>query len=140
MGIKKAMSNFLRQSTGVSAVLDDRIFFLNAPTKSKLPYVVFETISSPGTHHMGGQSEIANPTFQFSCFGKTGPEAEAAKEAIRNAIVGFRGLWDDVIISSVLLQDESDEFDPPDDGSEDGTFSELMDITIWYKRPKPTFF
>jgi len=137
--LKTALYNFLTQATGVSGVVGNRIFPGTAPTSAKLPYIVYQVISSPGTHHMGGQAKIANPTFQFGCYGRTSVDAENAKESVRNAIVGFRGKWDDVIISAVHLEQESDDFEIPDQGGEEGTFQERMTITIWYQREIPTF-
>lgn len=138
--IRTALLNFLKDSSSISAIVEDKIFPGFVTTKRKLPYIVFQQISGPGEHHMGGASEIAKPTFQIDCYGRSSPEAFDVSEAVRNSIVGLRGFLDNVQVSAVFFDAESESIDPPDDASENPTFRMRLDLKIWYKRPVPTFF
>ena len=138
--IKKGLVTYLKADAGVSAEVGTRIFPSHAPTSATFPYITIERIASPSIHHMGAASGIVKDLFQFDVWSGKSKEVFATTEALRKALDGFqRSTMGAVKVSSVFVENQRDNFNRPDNGSEDGTYLTSFDFNIWYIRTVPTF-
>ncbi len=138
--IKKVLFDYLRLDSGVSAQVAERIFPQIAPTSTNFPYITIQRISDPGINHMLAASALANPTFQFDVWGETSLQTEDASEALREALDGLqRTQLQDVYISGVRVENQSDSTERPTDGRQTTIYRTRMDVIIWHDKTVPTF-
>lgn len=139
ISIRAGLFDYLSTRSSVISIVGNRVFPNVAPTKAKLPYIVYEQISGVAPRHNGGGSALFMATFQFDAYAKTSPDGELALESLRNNLLGFQGFMGNVGVQSVGMETEADFPESPDDGSQKITFHERVDYTIWYVRPIPNF-
>ncbi len=130
----------LESNTNITFLVGDRIYPGVAPTSAKLPYITYEQISNPTTRHMTAASKPSRATYQINCWAETRNKAFRVADSVREAIDGFlRGKWGVVDVTSVTIKNVRDDFNKPDDGSQDGTHRRMVDVDIWHERSVPTF-
>lgn len=63
---------------------------------------------------------------------------KAVAEAVRGEMQGFKGTWGSTTVSSVVLENEIDLHDEPDDGSDDGWHQVAIDYFVRYVESVPS--
>lgn len=104
-----------------------------------LPAIVYERT---GTEHLQGlEAAIGYATahLEFDCMSATYAGARQLAECLRGELQGFRGTMGNQKICSVQLQDESDDFDPPADGSTQGVYHVIHSYDFQFTESIPTF-
>lgn len=100
-------------------VVDDRIYPLTLPQGVSLPAITHQLVSdTPLPTHSWAQDhpsydgrKYKEARVQFNAYGTTFDEAEAVANELEAAITGYRGLWGDVQIESVLPALSLDDYD-----------------------------
>jgi hypothetical protein len=142
MGIKSAIRIYLTGQAGITALVGSspvRIYPIKLPQKNpKLPALTYRRLSGQHGHNIGGSSGTAIPTFRFDCWGATYEDADKLAEAMRQVMQGFGGEMDDTDVRTVVLADDFDDYEPPEDGSDDGFFHVTLDYAIRYTETIPT--
>lgn len=98
----------------------DRVYPLSQPQNVTLPAIVYRVISDlPEVTHSDAKD---HPTYtgiryskarvQFDCLGETYDDAEALADELLQFAVGFKGLWGDVEVDSVIPELRLDDWDP----------------------------
>lgn len=113
----------------------ERIYPLTLPKGAALPALVYQLIPSDGPLHShsdahtgeGASSMFNRVRVQFSCWAGDYDAAEALGDELMAALDGFRGLWGDVPIGSVLFEGPQDDHDP-----NTFTWRRLVDALIQY--------
>lgn len=108
--IEEALYKYLRDDAGVSALVSDRIYPLVAPQGAIMPAIVHQRITTARPQTLDGSSGVALPWFQFRCWAATYDEACALAEAVRLALLRFRGGYGEVVRSSTP-ENETGEYD-----------------------------
>jgi len=140
MSFKTDLRAYLIADAPLAALVGTRIFAGFAPTSADLPYITIQRIASPGQHHLTAAAGIANETFQIDVWTKTQSSLEAIAIAVRNALDGFGpALMGATDVRGIRLDNQSDTFDRPDDGSQGGTYRDRMDFDVWFFTNVPTF-
>lgn len=70
--------------------------------------------------------------FEIDCKAKTSVESERLGNAVRTFIDDYSGPAGDFTIGAVILNDESDDYEPPSDGSDIGVHIVTLDVDIQY--------
>lgn len=139
MGLETELYKHLRDNPGVSAVVSNRIYPSQAPTSAVLPYVTYTRIADVPDRHLLGPSGLSRATIQIDCWGATNSQNAAVSEAIRLALDGRRDELGEVDVRSIILENETESVEAPDDSSQDATFRTRMDFDFWYRRSIPSF-
>ena len=76
----------LQSRTALTALVGQRIYYVNAPQDVQPPYVVFFKVSATRVRSLTASSHFVNSRFQFSIFSETYYEAKQIAEHIQLAL------------------------------------------------------
>jgi len=125
MVIEEALYSHLAADGGVSALVGNRIYPIEAPQQAALPYLVYQRVSGPRVRSHSGPSGLASPRFQITGAAETYPSLRALMNAVRVALDGFRGtMGGGVEVGAAFVENELD--------SEETSVSRL-DVVLWHK-------
>ena len=82
--------NQLKNDAGVSALAGTRIYPKQAPQNVATPYIIYHVISDIDNQCIEGSVYQSDTRFQVDCWSKKYSEVVAMKDAVKNAIVGFK--------------------------------------------------
>jgi hypothetical protein len=111
----------------------ERVYPMSLPQGAELPAVTWQLVSDdPLVSHDWAQDHplydarrYEQSRIQFSTWAGSFDDAEELAEELRTAITGYRGLWGDVQIESVLPVLSLDDYEP-----ETGLFRRIGDYVI----------
>lgn len=136
MSLQGAMYEELKADAGVSALVGARIYPVTAPQEADLPLLTLQRIDRPRERHQGGDAKLPHPRIQVNCWAETEIGADQLAEAVRGCLDEFSGVMGGrEQVELCHLEDDSQEYVPPTDGSEQGTHGVRMDFIIWYREP-----
>ncbi len=128
---------------GARAFIAERAYPQKAPQNAPRPYIVFRRISGSPERHMRGAAALAQARIQVEAYADTYGTAKAVGDAVRTTLDGFKG---DVAVSGgtffvrhLSLQNDTDDFIAPQDGSDGGVHVVIQDWLIFYVLPASTF-
>jgi len=138
MSVQSAIRTKLLASAGVTSLVGTRITLKTAPTNYGYPRITLNLINTNTDHHLGGASGLANSRVQVDCWSKTSTQATALGAAVRSALDTYSGTSDGLVIDSCIIEDESDEYEAPTDGSQRGTHRTRIDFSVWHAQSVPS--
>lgn len=144
MSIQSALYEHLKDDSGISAIVGDKVYPLVASGDDSPPYITFQLITRRHEHDLGAASGLARTRIQVNCWESTAALAEALADTVRESLDGFSGTMgttNAAAVKSCRLDGEVEAYDPPADAdrAEAGVFSVKMDFLIWYGETIPTF-
>ena len=129
--IEEALVAILQADATVSGLVNDRIYPLVAPVGAELPAITYQRISGVRMETLQGPTGLAAPRFQFSCLANTYSQAKSLANAVRQALDGYSGTVNGVVIDSILCKNEQDGFNAADDENEE-SYLVYVDMTVWH--------
>lgn len=133
--IQVSMSEFLLANTNLTAEVQQKIYPAGeAPTKTQKPYITWQIIDDPHTHHQGGASGLENPRFQFDVWAISEYDAGRIFKILRLELDGFRGEMGETnktTVRAAFLDTSREDYRPPDDGTEEGSHRASGDFLVW---------
>lgn len=131
--MKAALISLLGSESTISAICSTRIYSNNAPQGAKFPYLIITQMSSEENGSIdGGSGQLRFLNFDIDCKAKTATTAEQLCKAVREFIDDYFGPAGDLTIGAVMLNDEVDDYEPPQDGSGVGVYVKTLDLDIQY--------
>ncbi len=131
--MKSALVDLLKNESTINSLVGSRIYVVNAPQKATFPHVILTQMSSdenPSLDGASGQLRFLN--FDIDCRAKTSLEASNLGTAVRTFIDDYFGAAGTQTIGAVIVNDESDSYEPPQDGSDVGVYVVTLDVDIHY--------
>jgi Protein of unknown function (DUF3168). len=133
--IKQALVSILANNPGVADLAGDRVFPQIIPQEdfdglSKKPCIVYQRTGVGRQQTLCGTSPTMSSVFSIDCYAQTYAGAEALANAVRTALVDYRGSVAGVRISTAILDNEIDLLD-----IEPGLHRVSMTFTIWHDAP-----
>jgi hypothetical protein len=116
-----------------------RIFPCYLPQTATRPALTYSRVTGGSYHNLGSATGAAIPTFEIDAWADSYEAADVLAEAIRQEMQGFRGTMGSDAIKTVVLDDEEDAYEAPDDGSDNGVFRITLRYRIMYTESIPTF-
>lgn len=102
----------LGQVAGVTALLGSganvRVYPLVIPERAELPAATYQLISGNHKEHVAGSSGVARPRVQITSWARSYREAEALRDAIRQAIQGQHWVADGTTVTHVSCAGDGD--------------------------------
>lgn len=153
MSIETDLITYLNTVGAVTTLVGNRISMDAVPQArttsttdvGALPAITVHTISGGEGHHLTGAAPHGIPRVQLSVIAKTRVSALAVREALRNALQGFpqaqnhTGVWGTTTtVGSVVFESGPSFYDSDKSGGDQGTCSQPIDLTIWFKQPIPS--
>ena len=132
--MKSGLVALLSTEPTITAICSTRVYVTKAPQKAVLPYVIITQISTEENASLhGATGQLRFVTFDIDCKAKTSVQAESLGNAVRVFLQDYSGVAGSYTIRAVLMNDESDGYEPPDDGSDIGVHVVTIDMDIQYQ-------
>jgi hypothetical protein len=137
MNIDEALYKHLSTYSGLTALVNTRIYPIKMPDNTPLPAVSLQKISTTRTHTFQQDIGITSVNFQISTWTKDDTikkgyaHAQAVSYQIRKALQNYNGTLGGtggVVVNAVLMTNEMDDYDPTT-----WTYSTMQEFEIWYQ-------
>jgi hypothetical protein len=131
--MKSGLVSLLSSEATITAISGTRVYVQRAPQNAAFPHIIITQMSSEeNTTLDGGSGQLRFLDFDIDCKAKSSVTAESLGNAVRTYIDDYSGTAGSYTIGAVLINDESDDYEPPQDGSDVGVFVVTLDLTIHY--------
>lgn len=131
--MKSGLVALLSTEATITAICGTRVYVSKAPEKALLPYVIITQMSSEENASLDGASgKLRFITFDIDCKSKTSVQAELLGNAVRTFIQDYSGAAGNYTIGAVIMNDESDSYEPPQDGSDVGVHVVTLDLDVQF--------
>jgi hypothetical protein len=131
--MKSGLVALLSGEATISAICGNRVYVQRAPQKATFPHLIITQMGSEENGTLdGGSGQLRFLDFDIDCKAKSSVQSESLANAVRTFIDDYTGAAGTFTIGAVLLNDESDDYEPPQDGSDVGVFIVTLDVTIHF--------
>tara|TARA_Y100000310_G_scaffold112096_1_gene110526 strand:- start:1282 stop:1698 length:417 start_codon:yes stop_codon:yes gene_type:complete len=132
--VEKTIYDKLAATAGVTALVSTNIFFVNAAQGTAYPYITLNRVTTDPVPVAGGWNnrKTTNITLQVDILGATYSSVKNVADQVRTALYGYSDSGGDPSVGSVILVDESDDFEQPETGRARPVYRVQMDFSIWY--------
>ena len=131
--MKSGLVALLSTEATITAICGTRVYVTKAPQKAVFPYVIITQMSSQENASLDGATgKLRFITFDIDCKSKTSVQAESLGNAVRTFIQDYTGAAGNFTIGAVIMNDESDGYEPPDDGSDVGVHVVTLDLDVQF--------
>lgn len=131
--MKSGLVSLLSSEATITAISGTRVYVQRAPQNAAFPHIIITQMSSDENGTLdGGSGQLRFLDFDIDCKAKSSVTAESLGNAVRTYIDDYSGTAGTFTIGAVLMNDESDDYEPPQDGSDVGVFVVTLDVTIHY--------
>ena len=131
--MKSGLVSLLSSEATITAISGTRVYIQRAPQNAIFPHVIITQMSSEENGTLdGGSGQLRFLDFDIDCKAKSSVTAESLGNAVRTYIDDYSGTAGSSTIGAVIMNDESDDYEPPQDGSDVGVFVVTLDVTIHY--------
>ena len=135
MGIRADLKTYFATISGITSLVSTRIYgvVVDHTKNNGADCIVYAASSSSDGHHLAtGAAGFEDRTFQIMARSKDLDNAEAIANSVRAAMKGYKGSAGSSNFLSVILLDEVDGYDQPEDGSYAGQY--VITQTYFIKR------
>ena len=127
------LRTLLAAQSAITNVVSSRIYVNKAPQKAQLPYVILTQLGSEEYKSIDQTTgTLRMLTIDIDCKAKTFVESETLGNAVRTFIDDYAGAAGSYTIGAVLMNDETHDYEPPSDGSDNGVHVVTLDLDIQY--------
>jgi hypothetical protein len=131
--MKSGLVSLLSSEATITAISGTRVYVQRAPQNAAFPHIIITQMGSEENGTLdGGSGQLRFLDFDIDCKAKSSVTAESLANAVRTYIDDYSGTAGSFTIGAVLMNDESDDYEPPQDGSDVGVFVITLDVTIHY--------
>ena len=131
--MKSGLVALLAAEATVTAICSTRIYIGKAPQTAAFPHVIITQMGSEENVSLDGASgQLRFLTFDIDCKAKTSVQAESLGNAVRAYLDDYSGTAGSYTIGAVIMNDESDDYEPPQDGSDVGVHVVTLDCDIQF--------
>ena len=130
--MRSRLVSLLTNEATISAIVSSRVYIGKAPQKALLPHIVITQMSSEDFKSFDNTGNLRAIDFDIDCKADRSVEAETLGNAVRTFIQDYTGTAGSQTVQAVLLNDESTDYEPPQDGSDVGVHTTLLDVTIQF--------
>lgn len=131
--MKSGLVALLSTEATITAICSTRVYIQKAPQNAVFPHVIITQMSSNENMSLdGGSGVLRFINFDIDCKARTSVQAESLGNAVRVFLNDYSGTAGNFTIGAVLMNDESDDYEPPQDGSDIGVFIVTLDLEIQF--------
>lgn len=131
--MKSGLVSLLSSESTITAICSTRIYIGKAPQTASFPHVIITQMGTNENVSLDGASgKLRFITFDIDCKSKTSVQAESLGNAVRTFIQDYTGSAGNFTIGAVIMNDESDSYEPPDDGSDVGVHVVTLDLDVQF--------
>lgn len=127
--LEAALYTRLGAVAGLTALINDRIYYQIMPQNVTLPAITLTRVSSVRHSAHGADTGVAEARVQIACWGAADIDAKDVKEQVRAALQRHRATVAGVELLDILVEDERDlEFDEPT-----RSYGTSIDFRVFYR-------
>ena len=131
--MKSGLVSLLSAESTITSICSTRVYIGKAPQTAAFPHIIITQMGSEENVSLDGASgALRFLTFDIDCKAKTSVQAESLGNAVRAYLDDFSGTAGSYTIGAVIMNDESDDYEPPQDGSDVGVHVVTLDVDIQY--------
>jgi hypothetical protein len=105
-----AIRNVLVTNATVAGIVGTRVYPVVAPVEAVLPFVTWRRMSVQRQQSLSGPIGVPTVMLAVDLFATTYEGVREMSDAIRSALDGWGGTFENTIVSNVSLENESDGF------------------------------
>lgn len=128
MSIETALYAELVGDTDVAALVSTRVYPLQVPQDVAMPAIAYQQISGRPEYAQEGDSGLNRARFQLTCQAETYEGAKELAAAVKAALSGASGTWDDTTVNGCFVENvtdwRSEGFEMP---------VVRVDVMVWYQ-------
>ena len=131
MVIEEALYSHLTGDPTVGGLISTRQYPLTIPQDVSLPSVAYQRLSGPGETAHDGAVGVEGGRFQFTCQAQGYDDVKELANAVREALIGFKGLMGGsggVLVDGCFVLNELDGY-----GMVAGVYTVRLDMAIHYR-------
>jgi len=132
MTMKSGLVSLLTGEGTITALVSSRVYVNKAPQKAVLPHIIITQLNSNEMNAFDGTSELRSINYDIDCKADRSVEAATLADAVRVFLDDYTGAAGSETIGAVLLNDESDSYEPPADASDVGIYVVTLDLDVMY--------
>lgn len=131
--MKSGLVALLSSESTITAICSTRVYVQKAPQNAAFPHIIITQMSSNENGSLdGGSGTLRFINYDIDCKAKTSVQSESLGNAVRVFLDDYSGTAGSFTIGAVVLNDESDDYEPPQDGSDVGVFVVTLDVDVQY--------
>jgi hypothetical protein len=109
--IETAIFSYLQTRTGLTALVGTRIYKNRIPEGAPVPHVHYQRLAAIREPTLTGPLGGCSAHYDFNIFAKSAASMDAIRIQLRKALNGYSGTSSDVIIQSVWVNNDWDQYD-----------------------------
>jgi hypothetical protein len=128
--LEEGIYTLLVNDSGVSALVVDRVFPVQAPEGAPAPLIVFLGVSIVPVTGVSGQNKLTKKRMQFDCYGQTYSDAKKLEKAINHVLINYQGTLgdsDSTYVNGIQALLSQDLFD-----SDANLYRVSLDFEVWF--------
>lgn len=136
MTIERALYSYLTSDAEVAALIATRLYPETAPTERlyAFPYITYTQPARQNVYAMNGFTGLSRASFTLDVWTDSQPSREAVARVVEAAVHAWApDAREGVAIRRATVEQQADDYVPPTDGSERGTYQRAMDVDVWFK-------
>lgn len=134
--MRSGLVALLKAEATVTAIVGTAgVYIAKAPQGTRLPFIVIDQQDTEEFLSLDGTGKLRRMGFTIDCIAATSVAAETLANAVREFIDDYTGAAGTFTVKAVILNGESQSYDPPNDGSDVGWHLITLDVDIFYDRP-----
>ena len=131
--IEAALVTYLKTQSGLTDLINNRIFPYEIPQKTKLPAVYYQVISDIPRHTLDRQNPLESPFIQFTVEALRSTEARAVRNQITLALKDYVGTLSGIPVQYIQLENKFSTIETSADGIKK-TYIEDAEFQIFFER------
>jgi len=136
--LRTSLVAHLKANATLAALVSTRVYSWTLPEAAwsgTMPCIVLNRLDVNALKTTGGARDLANTLWQIDVYGATSTSMDAAADAVRNALDGYRGDIGTVASGKVFAQrchsvGQIDELLPPESGQSDSRYRCIFTFEI----------
>lgn len=97
------------------------------------PRIIVSRTSTRRSHALDADSGLPGARVQVDCQGTTRKQARTVARQVRLALNGKRGTWGEVFVQACLIDDDFDDYLPPEHAGERGLYVSSFDVSVFFE-------
>ena len=130
--MKSGLVTLLKAQSSISAIVGTRVYVSKAPQKAALPHIVITQMRSEDYKSLDNTGNLRAVDYDIDCRADRSVESETLGNAVRTFLQDYSGAAGTYTIGAVLLNDETNDYEPPTDASDVGVHTVTLDVTIQF--------
>ena len=116
MEIEEALTSYLLDFSGLTALIGDKLYPDEIPQGIKLPAVIYSKVSDVKDHTLVGQNRLESPMIQFAAFAGSKTAARAIANQLKAALCDLQGELSGLEVQYIRLENEISSLEKSSDG------------------------